>query len=60
MGRPPKAPEDRATEQMSVRFTAEERRRLDWLAVELRARGAGDVIKKALAELYERVSKGKR
>lgn len=59
-GRPPKAPEDRATAQLNVRFTEEERRRLDWLMVELRARSAGDVIKRAVAELYERVAKGRR
>ncbi len=58
MARPPKAPEDRATRQMSVRFTEEERKRLDWMAVELRARSAGEVIKLAVSEMYEKL-KGK-
>jgi hypothetical protein len=60
MGRPPKDPEDRATEQVGVRLTAKERKRIDWLAVELRARSAGEVIKRAVDELYERTIKGKR
>lgn len=60
MGRPPKAPEDRATAQLNVKFTAEERRRLDWLTVELRARSAGEVLKRGLAELYERVAGTRR
>lgn len=32
--------------------------RLDWLTVELRARSAGEVIKRAVAELYEKHLKG--
>lgn len=59
MARPPKSPDERATQQLSVRLTEEERRRLDWLTVELRARSAGEVIKRAVAELYDRV-KAKR
>lgn len=33
---------------------------LDWLTVELRARSAGDVIKRAVAEPYEEVAEGGR
>lgn len=60
MGRPPKKPDERATAQLNVRLTAEERSRLDWLTVKLRARSAGEVLKRGLAELYERVSSGKQ
>jgi hypothetical protein len=59
MGRPPKAPDEKASAQLNVRLTAEERRQLDWLAVELRERSAGGVLKRALAELYARVRGGR-
>ena len=59
MGRPPLPPDEKAGAQLNVRLTAEERKRLDWLAVELRERSAGSVIKRAIAELYARVRGGK-
>ena len=54
MGRPPKPPEERAQDQINVRITGEERARLDQLAVELRVT-AGEVMRRGLAEVYERV-----
>jgi hypothetical protein len=59
MARPPKDPADRATEELTVRFTEEERRNLDWLTVELRSRSAGDTVRRAVRELFDKM-KGKR
>ena len=60
MGRPPKDPADRATEELTVRFTEAEKKHLDWLTVEMRARSAGEVVRRAVAELYERTFKAKK
>jgi predicted transcriptional regulator len=54
MGRPRKAPDDRAETQVGVRLTGDSRRRLDWLAVRLRARSASEVVRQAVDELYDR------
>jgi predicted transcriptional regulator len=56
MGRPPKAPEERleAKNQITVRLSGEGREQLDQLADEL-GDSAGEVVRRALAELYARV-----
>jgi hypothetical protein len=60
-GRPPKlAPGEKRTtaHQITVRLNEVERAELDHMSVELRA-SAGDVVRRALAELYARVRGGK-
>jgi hypothetical protein len=55
MGRPPKDPAELTTEAVTARFTSDERKQLDWLAVQLRARSASEVIRVAVRQLYERL-----
>ena len=60
MARPPKDPADKTDERVTVGFTQEERKWLDWLTVHLRARSAGEVLRRALKEMYERHVKSGR
>lgn len=61
MGRPPRTESGAATAQVNVRMSAEERARLEKMAVELRST-AGEVVRRALDELHDRVfaKRGKR
>ncbi|HTU57342.1 MAG TPA: hypothetical protein VMF89_02895 [Polyangiales bacterium] len=60
MGRPPKAADERrdAKDQITVRLSTKERGALERLAVELRST-PGEVMRRALAELYRTVFKGR-
>jgi hypothetical protein len=55
-GRPPKAEDELQTEQLNVRFTEEQKQRLDALARELRV-SSGEVLRMAFEEFHERWSK---
>ncbi len=58
MGRPSLPQNERSEAQMGIRLTREERRQLNALQKHLGLGSAAQVVKLAIAELYQRTSQG--